>query len=137
MRNGGKACEEEEVYRPGAEGFRRVTLSCSKVSLQEVPPTAMTSEAEGYKCDPQAKGERLCQLQRSSLNLPLLLVQQQPLSPALPASDGTATSSLDREAIRTRGRPWMCRGADLDNLQQYYPVWITWKQMSKERKSHR
>ena len=72
MRNGGKAREEEEVYRPTAEGFRRVTLSCSDVSLQEAPPTAVTSEAEGYKCDSRAKGERLCQSQWSSLDLPLL-----------------------------------------------------------------
>ena len=52
MRNGGKAHEEEEVYRPVVEGFRCVTLSCSDDSLQEVSPTAVTSEAEGYKCNP-------------------------------------------------------------------------------------
>ena len=57
MRNGGKVCEEEEVYRPVAEGFRPVILSCSDVSLKEAPPTAVTSEAEGYKCDPRTKGE--------------------------------------------------------------------------------
>ena len=139
MRNGGKAREEEEVYRPVAEGFRRVTLSRSDVSLQEAPPTAVTSEAEGHKCGPRAKGEQLCQSQWSSLDLPRLPIQQQPLSPALSASDGTATSlsSVEREAIRMRGRPWMCCGADLNNLPQYYPVWITWKRMSKERKSRR
>ena len=53
---------------------------------------AVMSEAEGYKCDPRAKGERLCRSQRSSLDLPLLPIQQQPLSPVLSASDGTATS---------------------------------------------
>ena len=132
-----KAREEGEEFRPVAESFRHITKSFSDVSLQEALPTAMTSETEGSKYDPRAKEERLCQSQRSSLNLSLLPAQQQPLSPALSASDGTATllSSLEREAIRTRGHPWKCRGADLDNLQQYHPVWITWKQMTKERKS--
>ena len=57
MRNGGKAHEEEEVLRPVVEGFRHVTLSCSDVTLQEAPPTTVTSEAEEHKCDPQAMGE--------------------------------------------------------------------------------
>ena len=52
LRNGGKTHEGEEEFRPEAEGFRRVTLSGSDVSLQEAPPTTVTSEAEGYKCDP-------------------------------------------------------------------------------------
>ena len=137
MRNGGKAHEEEETFRPVAEGFRRVALGCSDVSLQEAPPTAVTSAAEGFKYDPRAEGEQLCLSQRSSQDLPLLPIQQQPLAPALSADDGSASSlsSLEREAVRTRGRPWRSRGADLDNLKQYYPVWITWKRMSKERKS--
>ena len=93
---------------------------------------SVTSETEGYKCNPRAKGERLCQLQQSSLDLPLLTFQQQPLIPALSANDGNVSLLLspERETIRTRGRPWTCCGADLDILQQYYPVWITWKRMA-------
>ena len=107
-----ESAQEREVFRPVAEEFRCVTLSCSDVSLQEAPPTAVTSGAEGYKYDPRAKEERLCQSQRSSLDLPLLPIQKQLLSPALSASDGTATllSSLERQAIRMRGRPWKSYG---------------------------
>ena len=66
LRNGGKTREGEEEFRPEAEGFRRVTLSGSDISLQEAPPTTMTSEADRYKCDPRAQGERLWQSQCSS-----------------------------------------------------------------------
>ena len=59
MRNGGKTREGEEAFSPEAEGFKHVTLNGSDVSLQEAPPTTVTSEAEGYKCDPRAQGERL------------------------------------------------------------------------------
>ena len=41
-------------------------------------------------------------------HLSFLPIQQQPLAPALSAYDGSASSlsSLEREAVRTRGRPW-------------------------------
>ena len=112
MRNGGKAREEEKTFRPVAEGFRRVALSCSDVGLQEALPTIMASAAEGFKYDPRAEGDRLYLSQRSSQDLPLLPIQQQPLAPALSADDGSASSlsSLEREAIRTRGRPWRIIG---------------------------
>ena len=137
MRNGGKAREEEETFRPMAEGFGHVAFGCSDIGLQETPPTAVTSAAEGFKYDPRAEGDRLCLSQWSSQDLPLLPIQQQPLAPALSADGGLASSlsSLEREAVRTRGRPWRSRGADLHYLKQYYPIWITWKRMSKERKS--
>ena len=56
-----KESEEREEFRPVAESFRHVAESFSAVSLQEVPPTAVTSESPGYKYDPRAKKERLCQ----------------------------------------------------------------------------
>ena len=126
---------DKEKAREGGEDFRLVAESFSPAGLQEAPPTAVTSETAGYKYDPRAEEGRLCLTQQSSLDLSLLPTQQQPLPPALSDSDGTATSlsSLEREAIRTRGRPWKCRGADQNNLQQYYPVWIKWKWMTKER----
>ena len=137
MRTRGEEREAEEISRPMAEGFRSVALGCSDVGQQEAPATAVTSAAEGFEYDPQAEGDRLCLSQRSSQDLPLLPIQQQPLAPALSADDGSASSlfSLEREAVRTRRHPWRSRGGDLDNLKQYYPVWITWQRMSKERKS--
>ena len=75
-----KASEEVQEFRPVAESFRHVAESFSDVNLQKAPPTAVTSETAGYKYDPRAKEERLCQSQRSSLNLSLLPDQQQPLS---------------------------------------------------------
>ena len=136
MRTGGEASEAEETFS-SVEEVRHVTLSSSDVNLQEAPPTTVTSEAERYKSGPRGQGEQLCISQQSSQVLPLLPIQQQPLLPALSANDGTATSlsSLEQEAIRTRGRPWKSRGADWGNLKQYYPVWISWQWMTKERKS--
>ena len=133
MMTGGETREEEETFRPVEEEVRRVTPSSSDVSQQEALPTTVTSEAEGYKSGPRGQGERLCLPQQSSQVLPLLPIQQQPLAPALSAHDGSRSSlsSLEREAIRTSGRPWESRGADWGNLKQYYPVWITWKRMTK------
>ena len=137
MRAGGEAHEEEETYRPMEEEVKRVTLSSSDVNLQEAPPTTVTSEAEGYKSGPWGQGEQLCLPQQSSQVLPLLPIQQQPLAPALSAHNGSRSSlsSLEREAIRTRGHRWESRGADWGNLKQYYPVWITWKWITNDRKS--
>ena len=92
MRHGGKACEEEEIFRHVVEGVRLVALGSSDVGLQEDPPTAVMSAAEGFKYDPRAEGDRLCLSQRSSQNFSLLPIQQQPLAPALSAGDGSASS---------------------------------------------
>ena len=75
--------------------------------------------------------------QQSSQDLSIFPFQQQPLPPVLSHDDGSATSlsPLEREAIKMRGHPWKCRGADEENSQQCYPVWIKWKRMSKERKN--
>ena len=125
-RTRGEASETGELSRL-VEGVRCVTPGSSDVSLQEAPPTTVTSEAEGYISGPQGQRERLCPPQQSSPVLPLLPIQHQPPPPALSPSDGSATSlsSLEREAIRTRGRPWRSRWADKRDLKQYYPVWIT------------
>ena len=62
---------------------RRITPGIDDVGLQEAPPTTVTSEAKGYKSDPQAQEFRLCPSQESSTNLLSLLSHQQ--HPALPA----------------------------------------------------
>ena len=111
-----------ETFRLVEEGDRRVTPGNDDVGLQEAPPTAVTSEAEGYISDSQAQGVRLCPSQQSSLNLLSLLSLQQHLTlPVLSAHDGsdTSLSSLEQEAVRTRGHPWDYHGADWGNLKQY------------------
>ena len=60
MRTGGEEREAEETFRPVEEEVRSVTLSSSDVSLQEAPPTTVTSEAEGYESGLRGQGERLC-----------------------------------------------------------------------------
>ena len=129
-----------EVFRPVEKEVRRVTPSNGDVSLQEAPPTAVTSEAEGYISGPRAR--EIDSVHRSSrLKISSLFSLSSSIQRFLPLSahDGSATSlsSLEREAIRTRGRPWDYRGADWGNLKQYYPVWITWQRMTKERKGLR
>ena len=54
-RTRGKEREAGKLHRPVEEGVRRVSPSSSDVSLQEAPPTAMTSEADGYISDPQGQ----------------------------------------------------------------------------------
>ena len=132
----GEACETGEFSRLVEEGVRRVTPGSSDISLQDAQPTTVTSEAEGYISGPWGQGERLWPPQQSSAVLPLFSTQHQPPPPALSAIDGSAISlsSLEREAIRTRGHPWRSRRADKRDLKQYYPVWITWQRMTKERK---
>ena len=136
MRNEGKAHEEEETLTPVAEGVRRVALGCSDVSLQEALPTAVMSAAEGFKYDPRAEGERLSTSAVLSTSLP----------PPHPAAT-TSSCLICRQQFGvfavipgTRGHqdertPCRNRGADLVNLKQHYPAWITWKRMTKERKS--
>ena len=133
----GKARKEGEYLRSVVESFRRVAESLGDVSVQEDPPTGVTSEAAGYKYDPQAKEGGLCQLQRPSPNLSLLPTQQQALSCCICQRQYCNIAVF----LGTRGHqgermpPWKSHGADLDNLQQCYPVWITWKLMTKVRKS--
>ena len=55
-----KRDEEEDCKNKGKEGekeesYRHVVESFSHVSLQEALPTAVMSEAAGYKYDPRAE----------------------------------------------------------------------------------
>ena len=88
----GKACKAAELHRPVEERVRRVNPSSSNVSLQAAPPTAVTSEAEGYISGPQGQGDRLSTSAVISESPPPLSLQQQPPLPALSAHDGSATS---------------------------------------------
>ena len=124
----------------------RITPSLRDVGLQEAPPTIVTSEAEGYKYRPQADCRRLRPLPKSlqpilsvysseSLQHPQQHQQQSQLFPPVSADDGDdkQLSSLGREALRTRGRPWDVPGPR-HSLRQCFPIWHMWNRMSEQRK---
>ena len=130
--------ETRASFRPVDEREdRRVTPGRDDVDLQEAPPTAMMSAAAGYKSNLQAQEFRLCPFSKPTTNhLSLLSHQQHPALPAPSSHNGSATqlSSLEREAVRTRGHLWDYPGANWGNLKQYYPIWRAWHRMTKERK---
>ena len=141
-----KAHETRENFSPTEMQEYQITLTVGDVGLQEAPPIVMTSEAQGYKSSLHAEELRLCPLSESlqpllsvfsseSLQQTLALQQHRPNYPALSADDGSATqlSSLEREALRTRGRPWDAPGPRR-SLRQCYPIWCMWHRMSEERK---
>ena len=106
----------------------------------------MMSEAQGYKYSPQADELALCSSSESlqpllsvyfseSLRYPLQQQQYRQIYPTVSADDGSDTqlSSLEREALRTRGQPWDAPGPR-QTLRQCYPIWRMWHRMSEKRK---
>ena len=142
-----KARETRENFSPAEMQENQITLTVGDVVLQEALPIVMTSEARGNKSSLRTEKLRLCPLSESlrpllsflsseSLQQPLSLQQQRPNYPDLSADDRSATqlSSLEREALRMRGRPWDAPGPWGRSLRQCYPIWHMWHHMSEERK---
>ena len=142
-----KACGTRESFGPTELQSKCLTPKAGDVGLQKDPPIVMTSEAQGYKSSLRAEKLGLCTsseslqpllsvLSSESLQQPLSLQQQHPIYPPLSADDGTATqlSSLEREALRTRGRPWDAPGPKRESLRQCYPILRMWHRMTRERK---
>ena len=129
-----KAREEGEYFSSAGRQENQITPTVGDVGLQEAPPTVMTSEAQGYINSQRADELRLCPISESlqpllsvfsskSLQHPLQQKQHCPIYPAVSAGDGSDTqlSSLEREALRTRGRPWDALGPRR-TLRQCYLV---------------
>ena len=142
-RSAGKEREKEENFSPAELQKNQITPTVGDVHLQEAPPIVMTSEARGYKYSLQADERALCPTSESlqpllsvfsseSLQHPLQQQQHRPIYPAVSADDGSDTqlSSLEREALRTRGQPWNAPGPRR-TLRQCYPVWRMWHRMSE------
>ena len=143
---GNESGREEKDFSPTEMLEKRITSSLRDVGLQEAPPTSVTSEAEGYKYRPQANCKALRPLPESlqpilsaysseSLQHPQQRQQTSQLFPPISADDGddNQLSSLEREALRTRGQPWDAPGPRC-SLQECFPIWCMWNRMSEQRK---
>ena len=143
---GNESRKEEKDFSPAEMLENRITPSLCDVGLQEAPPTIVTSEAEGYKYRLQADCRRLRPLPESlqpilsayssePLQHPQQHQQHSQLFPQVSADDGgdKQLSSLEREALRTRGQPWDEPGPRR-SLRQCFPIWRMWNSMSEQRK---
>ena len=143
---GNESRKEEKDFSPAEMLENRITPSLHEVGLQEAPPTIVTSEAKVYKYRPQADCKRLRPLPEllqpilsayssEPLQHPQQHQQHNQLFPPVSADDGDGKqlSSLEREALRTRGRPWDAPGPRR-SLWQCFPIWRMWNLMSEQHK---
>ena len=128
----GNERKREKNFSPKELQKNQITSTVDDIGLQEAPPMVMTSEARRYKCSLQTNKRALCPLPESlplhlsvlsseSLQHPLQQQQHRLIYPAISADDGSDTqlSSLEREALRTRGQPWDAPGGLYNSATLY------------------
>ena len=134
---------EEEDFSPAEMLKKTNNLSLRDVDLQEAPPSIMMPEDEGYKYRPQANCKALRPLPDSmkpilsaysseSLQHPQQHQQSKQLFPPISADDGNdkQLSSLEREALRTKGQPWDVPGPRR-SPRECFPILRMWNHMSR------